>query len=139
MTGADAAALEATGRSLARVYEFAFLFGPGLVVGFGNGLMLGWLMYRSGLVPPRMAMLGLVGGPMLIVAFVGVLFGAFEAGSAPQFVLSFPEMAWEGALTIYLLWKGFRNHAHHLSGRAPADGRAQDGDRVATLATTLSS
>ena len=32
-------------------YEWAFLFGPGLVVGFGNGLMLGYLMYRSGLVP----------------------------------------------------------------------------------------
>jgi Domain of unknown function (DUF4386) len=56
--GADTAALEATGRSLATVYEFAFLFGPGLVVGFGNGLILGWLMYSSGLVPRRLAMLG---------------------------------------------------------------------------------
>ncbi len=51
-------------------------YGPGLVVGVGNGLMLGYLMYRSGLVPPRMAILGLVGGPMLIISFVLILFGA---------------------------------------------------------------
>lgn len=64
-TGAAAAALTAQGSLLVSNYEWAFLFGPGLVVGFGNGLVLGYLMYRSGLVPRRMAMLGLVGGPML--------------------------------------------------------------------------
>jgi hypothetical protein len=108
---ADTAALDATGRSLATVYEFAFLFGPGLVVGFGNGLILGWLMYSSGLVPRRLAMLGLVGGPSLIVAFVLVLFGVVETGSAGQFLFSAPEMVWEAALPIYLLWKGFKSTA----------------------------
>jgi len=108
LTGADVAALEATGRSLATVYEFAFLFGPGLVVGFGNGLILGWLMYSSGLVPRRLAMLGLVAGPSLIVAFVLVLFGVVETGSSGQFVFVLPEMVWEAALPIYVIWKGFR-------------------------------
>lgn len=107
-TGADAAALEATGRSLVAVYEFAFLFGPGLVVGFGNGLILGWLMYSSGLLPRRLAMLGLIGGPSLIVAFVLVLFGVVETGSAGQLLFSLPEFVWEAALPIYCLWKGFR-------------------------------
>lgn len=111
LTGADVAALEATGRSLATVYEFAFLFGPGLVVGFGNGLILGWLMYSSGLVPRRLAMLGLIGGPSLIVAFVLVLFEVVETGSAGQFVFSLPEMVWEAALPIYVIWKGFRPSA----------------------------
>src|ERR687895_334759 len=68
-TGADAAALEATGKALVSVHKFGFLFGPGLVVGFGNGLILGWLMYSSGLVPRRLAMVGLIGGPSLIVVF----------------------------------------------------------------------
>ena len=31
--------------------DWTFLFGPGLIVPFGNGLILGYLMYRSGLVP----------------------------------------------------------------------------------------
>ena len=41
------AALVAQGNSLVHTYEWAFLWGPGLVAGIGNGLMLGYLMYRS--------------------------------------------------------------------------------------------
>jgi hypothetical protein len=107
-TGADAAALEATGKALVSVYEFGFLFGPGLVVGFGNGLLLGWLMYSSGLVPRRLAVVGLIGGTSIIVGFVLVLFGVIETGSTGQALLSLPEMVWEAGLPIYCLWKGFR-------------------------------
>jgi hypothetical protein len=103
--------LEATGKALVSVYEFGFLFGPGLVVGFGNGLILGWLMYSSGLVPRRLAMVGLIAGPCLIVAFVLVLFGVIETGSAGQFLFSLPEFVWEAALPIYVVWKGFRPSA----------------------------
>jgi Domain of unknown function (DUF4386) len=108
-SGAEATALEASGNTLVSVYDWAFQFGPGLVVGFGNGLMLSYLMYRSGLVPPRMAMLGLVGGPMLILSFVLILFGAYENGSGPSFLLALPEIAWELSLAIYCAWKGFRS------------------------------
>ena len=107
-TGAQAAALNVQGGSLAATYDWAFLFGPGLVVGFGNGLMLGYLMYRSGLVPRRMAMLGLIGGPMLILSFGLILFGVYENGSGPAFLLALPEIVWEGSLGIYAAWKGFR-------------------------------
>jgi hypothetical protein len=107
-TGAAAASLTAQGGLLVSTYEWAFLFGPGLVVGFGNGLILGYLMYRSGLVPRRMAMLGLVGGPMLIVSFVLILFGVYENGSGPAFLLAVPEIAWEASLGVYAAWKGFR-------------------------------
>jgi hypothetical protein len=107
-SGAQATALAAQGSSLVSTYEWAFLFGPGLVVGFGNGLMLGYLMYRSGLVPRRMAILGLVGGPMLILSFVLILFGAYENGSGPATLLALPEIAWEVSLGIYAAWRGFR-------------------------------
>jgi hypothetical protein len=107
-TGAEATALAAQGSSLVSTYEWAFLFGPGLVVGFGNGLMLGYLMYRSGLVPRRMPMLGLIGGPMLIISFVLILFGVYENGSGPSFLMALPEIVWEASLGIYAAWKGFR-------------------------------
>ena len=107
-TGSEATTLAAQGESLVSTYNWTFLFGPGLVVGFGNGLMLGWLMYRSGLVPRRMAMLGLVGGPMLILSFVLILFGVYDNGSAASLPLALPEIAWEGSLGVYAAWKGFR-------------------------------
>jgi hypothetical protein len=122
-TGAEATALAVQGDSLAATYDWAFLFGPGLVVGFGNGLMLGYLMYRSGLLPPRMALLGLIGGPMLIVSFVLILFGVYENGSAPAFLLAAPEIAWELSLGIYCAIRGFRRESPILSSvptaRAP--------------------
>ena len=107
-TGAEATALAVQGNSLAATYDWAFLFGPGLVVGIGNGLMLGYLMYRSGLLPRRMAMLGLIGGPMLIVSFGLILFGVYENGSGPAFLMALPEIVWEASLGIYAAWKGFR-------------------------------
>lgn len=107
-SGAGADALEAQGNTLVSLYDWAFQFGPGLVVGFGNGLLLGYLMYRSGLVPRRMAMLGLVGGPLLILSFVLILFGAYENGDPPSGLLALPEIAWELSLGIYAAWKGFR-------------------------------
>ena len=125
-TGAEAAALAAQGGLLVSTYEWAFLFGPGLVVGFGNGLILGYLMYRSGLVPRRMAMLGLVGGPMLIASFVLILFGVYENGSGFAFLLAVPEIAWEASLGVYAAWRGFRPSPITKTGevRRDAAGRS---------------
>jgi hypothetical protein len=107
-SGASATALEAQGNTLVSIYDWAFQFGPGLVVGFGNGLLLGYLMYRSGLVPPRMAIFGLVGGPLLILSFVLIVFGAYDNGDPPSSLLALPEIIWEASLGIYCAWKGFR-------------------------------
>jgi len=106
--GSQATALAVTGNSLVKSYDWAFLWGPGLVAGIGNGLLLGYLMYRSALVPPRMALLGLVGGPLLILSFVLQLFNVYDQGSTPSGLLALPEIAWELSLGIYCAWKGFR-------------------------------
>jgi hypothetical protein len=78
--GADAASLVAVGESLVALHDWTFLLGPGFFVGVGNGLILGYLMYTSALVPRGMAMLGLIGGTLIIASGVGVLFGVIEAG-----------------------------------------------------------
>ena len=61
--GADAGALGGYAESLAAIKDWTFLLGPGFTVGIGNGLILGYLMYRSGLMPRGLAVLGLIGGP----------------------------------------------------------------------------
>jgi hypothetical protein len=106
--GADAASLGVVGRALVALHDWTFLLGPGFTVGIGNGLMLGYLMYRSGLVPRWMPMLGLVGGPLLCATGIGVLFGVLEAGSPVQSIATIPEAAWELLLGFYLTIKGFR-------------------------------
>ena len=67
--------------SLAALKDWTFLFGPGMIVPWGNGLILGYLMYRSGLVPRRMAWLGLIGGPLLLFSNLGVALRLVGAGS----------------------------------------------------------
>ena len=108
-SGSAATALNTQGNSLVHTYEWAFEWGPGLVPGIGNGLILGYLMYRSALVPPRMALLGLVGGPLLILSFVMILAGVYKNGEGPSGLLTLPEAAWELSLGIYCAWKGFRS------------------------------
>jgi hypothetical protein len=107
-SGAEAAVLVMQGDSLAQTYDWAFRWGPGLVAGIGNGLMLGYLMYRSELVPRRMALLGLIGGPILIFSFVLQLIGVYKNGEGPSGLFTLPEAAWELSLGIYCAWKGFR-------------------------------
>jgi hypothetical protein len=107
-SGGEATALAVQGNSLVHTYEWAFEWGPGLVAGIGNGVMLGYLMYRSALVPPRMALLGLIGGPVLILNFVLILTGVYKNGEGPSGLLTLPEAAWELSLGIYCAWRGFR-------------------------------
>ena len=71
-------------------------------------MLLGYLMYRSALVPRGMAVVGLIGGPVLVAAAVAVLFGIFEAGSVWQIIATMPEFFWELSLGIWLTVMGFR-------------------------------
>jgi hypothetical protein len=109
--GAGATALGTQGNSLVHTYDWAFQWGPGLVAGIGNGVLLGYLMYRSELVPRRMALLGLIGGPILILSFVLKLIGVYDDGSSAAGLLTLPEAAWELSLGVYCAWKGFRRES----------------------------
>jgi hypothetical protein len=106
--GADAGSLVTTGKSLVAIRNWTFVLGPGFVVGVGNGLILGYLMYRSGLVPRGMTMLGLVGGPLVCASGIAVVFDVIGRGSAAQGIATIPEFFWELSLGIYLTVKGFK-------------------------------
>ena len=109
--GADPAALLIAGKSLVAFHDGTFLLGPGLVAGFANGLLLGYLMYRSGLVPRAMALLGLIGGPLIFLSGIAVLLGAYAQVSPVSAIATVPEFLWELSLGIYLVVKGFKPSA----------------------------
>jgi hypothetical protein len=112
--GADTGSLVAVGESLVALHEWTRQLGPGFVVGVGNGLILGYLMYRSRLVPRPMAVLGLIGGPLIIVTGAAVLLGVLEEGGVWQ-VAVIPEFIWELSLGIWLTIRGFNPSAAILS------------------------
>jgi hypothetical protein len=113
--GTDAA----VGQGIFGVYEWTFRLGPGVFAGVGNGLILGWLMYRSGLVPPRLALFGLVGGPLVSLVGVLVIVGVIEP-EGPVQVLVAPEFIWELGIGIYLIVKGYRMSSPALAGTQQA-------------------
>jgi Domain of unknown function (DUF4386) len=98
----------AVGETLVAIYDRAFLIGPGFFAGFANGLILGYLMYRSGLVPRGMAILGLIGGPLLMASGIAIMFDVTEPRSTLQAIATIPEFFWELSLGIYCIVKGFR-------------------------------
>ena len=109
--------------TLAAIKDWTFLLGPGWVVGWGNGLILGYLMYRSELVPRTAAWLGLVGGPLIILSGTLVLFGVDHQGGSLQGIATIPEFLWELFLGVYCTFKGFRPSSPILRADA-REGRA---------------
>ena len=105
---APVAGMPAVGDALVTLQEWTFNLGPGFVVGVGNGMLLGYMMYRTGLVPRRMAWLGLIGGPLVCISGTAVLFGVIEAGSTWHNVAVIPEFFWELFFGLYLVVKGFK-------------------------------
>jgi Domain of unknown function (DUF4386) len=105
-TGGDAAPLTVTANALVDVRNWTFLFGPGLMPAC-NAVLLGTLLYRSRLVPRIIPTVGLIGAPLLFVAFVAALFGGIEQVSSTSFFLTLPVAAWELSVGCWMTFKGF--------------------------------
>jgi hypothetical protein len=90
------------------MYYRAFLVGPGFITGLTNGVILGYLMYRSELVPRGMTWLGLIGGPAIMITGILIIYNVIPRGGAAQSIATLPEALWELSLSIYCIVKGFR-------------------------------
>jgi Domain of unknown function (DUF4386) len=119
--GADEAALVTVGASLVAVYEWTFLFGPNVLAAV-NGLLLGTLMYRSGLVPRAIPLMGLIGGPLLLASVVGVVFGAHDLDAGQHVIAAAPIALWELSLGVYLVVKGFKPSRITVGAVPPTEG-----------------
>jgi hypothetical protein len=106
-TGARGESLRVTGHALVQLRQWTFLVGPGVMAGV-NALFLGYVMYRSGLVPRIIPTLGLLGAPLILASCAGTVFGAWDQVSTPAAALALPVAAWEFSLGLWLTVKGFR-------------------------------
>jgi hypothetical protein len=105
--GTNAASLVAVGASHVAVYNWTFLLSQSLMPGI-NALLLGSLMYRSRLVPRVIPVMGLIGGPLLIIAVFATLLGQHSSLSGLAGLPVIPVAAWEFSLGVWLAFKGFR-------------------------------
>jgi hypothetical protein len=115
--GADAGSLVVAGQSLVALHDWTFLLGPGFCAPIGNGLILGYLMFSSGLMPRRLAMLGLVGGTVGVASATATLLGIYDQVSVWSFLAIIPEFAWEASVGIVLTVKGFSTGSRVLKSR----------------------
>ena len=114
--GADTATLVTLGNSLVAFHNWTFLLGPSYVCGT-NTVVLAYLLYRSGLVPQFIPVLGLVGGPLVFASGAAQMFGLYEQISVWAAIAAGPVFAWELTLAIWLIAKGF--NASPVAGASP--------------------
>jgi hypothetical protein len=134
---ANAASLVPIGKSLVAMHDWTFLLGPGFTDGIGTGMILGWLMYRSGLVSRRMALVGVVGGTLLAASGAAVLLGVIPRGSAVQGIMTIPEIIWEAFLGLWLTFKGFQRTAPIVLAAAGVAASATGSAVTAPSRTTV--
>lgn len=107
-TGSATSATVEVARSLLALHEQTALLGPQFCAGLGNGILLGYLMWRSRLLPRPLVIFGLTGGPLALLGGIGVLLGAWSSPSSPLTALTALEVIWELSLSLWLLAAGFR-------------------------------
>jgi hypothetical protein len=117
-TGAQAQALGVTGESLVAMRQWTFLLGPGVMAGV-NDVLLGYILYRSGLVGRVIPIFGLVGGPLILVSDTVTILGGWTQISAPALLFGLPVIVFELSVGVYLTVKGFKPAAvAALEGRS---------------------
>jgi hypothetical protein len=96
-----------TGQTLAILYDRINLLSQSLMPAV-NDLLLGYLLYKSRLVPRVLPVLAFIGAPLLLVSDAAVLFGVVERVSALPAIAVLPVALFEFSLGVYLTVKGFR-------------------------------
>jgi hypothetical protein len=94
------------GKLLVAVHDWTFLFGPNVALG-PSTLMMSYILYRSKLVPRFIAVLGLIGGPLIFTSAMFVMFGLYPQTSTPGIILALPVFAYEMSLGTWLIVRGF--------------------------------
>lgn len=129
VAGADPASLGAVGTGLVALYKSAFVLGTGIPA--LNALLLGWLLYRSGLVPRAIPVVGLIGAATFTSYIVGYVMGVTGPGTPWLAIGVAPIFIWELALGLWMTFKGFRAPA--VAALYPET--ATDADRALPVTT----
>ncbi len=134
--GTDASALVAVGQGLVAVRDATFLVGPGVMPGL-NALLLGYVLYRSRLVPRAIPAMGLIGAPVFLISAGLSILGLNEQVSTLSLIALPLIFFWELSLGLWLTFKGFRPAAvAALASDAQRNASASAAATSSPIATT---
>ena len=103
--GAGPNALVAS-HALVALYDRIFLLGQSLMPAICD-LLLGFLLYKSQLVPRGLSLIGIFGAPILLIGYLAVMFGLIGQHAPLAGLSSIPVALFEFSLGIWLVVKGF--------------------------------
>jgi hypothetical protein len=99
-----------TSHALATLYDRIFLLGQSFMPAVCD-LLLGFLLYKSRLVPRALSLNGIIGAPLLIVGYIAVLFGLIGRLAPLAALTAIPVALFEFSLGVWLVTKGFNPSA----------------------------
>jgi hypothetical protein len=107
--GAGAGAL-VTSHALVTLYDRIFLLGQSFMPAVCD-LLLGYMLYMSRLVPRPLSVIGIVGGPLLVIGYLAVLFGGIDQHGSLAGLSALLVAVFEFSLGVWLIVKGFNTEA----------------------------
>jgi hypothetical protein len=105
--GTNPAALATMGHSLLATYNWTFLL-SGSLMPVACDLLLGYMLYRSALVPRIFPIVAFIGAPLLLASDIAVFFGAYSNVSPIAVLAALPVAVFELSLGLWFIIKGFR-------------------------------
>jgi hypothetical protein len=120
--GGGSAALVTDGHALVGVYNGAFLVSQSLMP-ILNDLLLGYVFYRSRLVPRVLPIVAFVGAPLLLASDLAVFFGAYDRTFPLAALAALPIALFELATGVWLLVRGFNPASPLFAGPAVEERR----------------
>ena len=99
-----------TGQALVVLYDRFFLVGQRFIPAVDD-LLLGFLLYKSRLVPRVLSLIGIIGAPLLIFGDIAILFGFIEQRTPSAILFAILVAVFEFSLGIWLVVKGFNRSA----------------------------
>lgn len=99
-----------TSHALATLYDRIFLLGQSFMPAVCD-LLLGFLLYKSRLVPRALSLIGIIGAPLLVVGYIAVLFGLIGRLAPLAALTAIPVALFEFSLGVWLVTKGFNPSA----------------------------
>ena len=102
------------GKLLVTIHNWTFLLGPNLALG-PSTLIMSYFLYDSKLVPRFISVLGLIGGALIFLCALLMIFGVFLQVSVSGAILAIPVFAYEMCLAMWLIFKGFNSSVIYSS------------------------